>query len=188
MLKHRLIVFCGMDGTGKTTLAHKTGDLLKKENISSVVYHAHGYTFSKNSLGFKEDRLKHCHFLLSFLVPFAFLDNLYTYFFKFRIILRKNTLICDRYFYDKVARMLHYGIINTFFAKLYIKLIPKPDLVFFLDSDAKTIRIRKNELTLHELTDYRKIYKFIAKYTPHTTVIHTALPISHSLVKIRQKL
>ena len=41
-------------------------------------------------------------FLLS---PFMLLDSFFTYYFKYKPELEHNVIICDRYFYDKVARI-----------------------------------------------------------------------------------
>jgi thymidylate kinase len=123
----KLIVYCGMDGSGKTTQAQRKFVL----TTNSKLLHAHGYTVSSNSFGLGEETIKKVSLLLSLLLPLAHLDFLYTYYFKYKPILKTKNLICDRYFYDKVARLVYYGICPRWVAKKWVKIIPKPDEIYF---------------------------------------------------------
>lgn len=174
--KHHLIVFCGVDGTGKTTLAKKLVEYFEKQGLKPKFIHAHGYTVSQNSFGLDEKKVHSLKYLFKLLLPFAFLDNLFTYYFKYKPILKNKTLICDRYFYDKLARMIYYGICNRFIAKIYLRLLPRPDFVFFLDVDPKKAHQRKKEYSEGELLFFRKIYRLFAKHL-RAPIIDTGLPI-----------
>jgi len=175
--KYLLIVFCGMDGSGKTTLAKKVVEFFKKQGLKFEFIHAHGYSISQNSFGLDEERVNRLKYLFRLLIPFAFLDNLFTYYFKYKPILRNKVLICDRYFYDKVARMMYYGICNKFIAKIYLRLLPSPDFAFFLDASSKDVYKRKGEHSEKNLSYYRKMYRFIAKYL-NAPVIDTNQPVN----------
>ena len=155
--KKLLIVFCGPDGSGKTTLAKKLTNYLKKRKLCCHFIHAHQYTFSPRSFGFKEIQVNRFKYLLRIILPLALFDNFLTYFFKYRPVLKKSSLICDRYFYDKLARMLYYGIATKTLVKIYLKLLPKPGLAFFLTGTAK------KKISDKELKDYKKNYRFLAR-------------------------
>ena len=181
--KNLLIVFCGMDGSGKTTLAKKVVEFINEQGLKLEYVHAHGYSISQNSFGLDEVKVNRLKYLLRLFVPLALLDNLFTYYFKYKPILRNNVLICDRYFYDKVARMMYYGICNKFIAKIYLKFLPRPDFVFLLDASPKDVYIRKGEHSEKNLLHYRKMYRFIAKYL-NVPVINTNRPVNVSYKEI----
>ncbi|MFQ5444809.1 MAG: hypothetical protein ACE5EK_09350, partial [Nitrospinales bacterium] len=110
--KFPLIVFCGMDGSGKTTLSRKVAEHLRKKGISTEWEHGHGYTVSQNSFGTGEDTLRRFRHIFRLGLPLAMSDNLITFYFRYQPVLKVQGLVCDRYFYDKVARLMFYGICN----------------------------------------------------------------------------
>ena len=185
--KHPLIVFCGMDGSGKTTLAEKLVNYFERQGREIEFIHGHGYTVSENSFGLDEKRVKRLKYLFKLLIPLALLDNLYTYYFKYKPLLKNKTLICDRYFYDKLARVIYYGICPPSLAKIYLKLLPKPDFAFFLDADPQKAHARKRELSEEELVSFRKIYKFLAECL-EAPVIDTGLSLNVCYKKILEYL
>lgn len=162
MRKNYLIVFCGMDGTGKTTLAKKVGEYLQKNNIVFQYNHAHGYAMSQNSMAINDKQINRFRFLLRFFTPFLILDNMVNYLINFRPIFTKKILICDRYFYDKIARQLFYGVIGKTVARIYLSILPKPHLVFFLDIDPKIAFERKKEYSLKDYQRFQQMYRFVA--------------------------
>jgi len=185
--KNLLIAFCGPDGSGKTTLAKETVLQLRKNGRDVHYCHGHAYTFAPTSLGLKKKKVLKLRKLLCFLTPFGLIDNLFTYYFYYRPILKKKSLICDRYFYDKLARLFNYGLINSFWLKVYLRLLPKPDLVFFLKLDPQTIRKRKKEYSLEELTKFNRAYKQMAKII-NAQIIKTNQPLPICLKKIFTKI
>lgn len=162
--KFPFIVFSGMDGTGKTTLSRHLTGFLTDRGITYHYIHGQSYTVSKNSFSMTEDRVKKLKHIFRFGLPLALADNYYTYLNKYRPILRKNILVCDRYFYDKIARLMFYDICNKGMAKLYLSMLPRPDVIFFLDTPAKTAFDRKKEYTEKEYELFRKYYKFVADF------------------------
>ena len=181
--KNSLIAFCGMDGTGKTTLASKVAQFFKEQGIEFQFIHAHGYSVSQNSFGLDEKKVNCLKYLFGLLIPLAFIDNLFTYYFRYKPVLKNKTLICDRYFYDKAARMIYYGILNKLIAKVYLRLLPKPDFIFFLDVNPQKAYIRKKEYSEKELASFRNIYRFLAEYL-EGSVIDTSLPVNNCYKKI----
>jgi len=115
-----LIAICGMDGSGKTTLAKECA-----EEFKAVYVHAHTYR------------------------------NIFHAF----AIRNHHPVVCDRYLYDKVARMIYYRIIPYWLAKFLLKIIPVPELTEVLTTPY---------VLKPEITDYKKweeIYNFIKAET-----------------------
>lgn len=183
MNKNVLIAFSGMDGSGKTTLAKMLESHLKKRGYRVYYKHAHGYTISKNSFAIDEKSIKRFRLLLFLLSPFMLLDSLFTYYFKYKPQLKHNAVICDRYFYDKVARMLYYNVINTFIAGIYLNLLPRPDYIFHLYISSEMAKSRKNEYSTAEYDQFRKIYQFVAAATK-ATIIDADLPLDSVFNKV----
>ena len=181
--KFPLIAFCGTDGSGKTTWAKKVNSFLKDRGIESTLNHAHAYSTSQDSFGLSEEMVRKLRYLFRFFIPFAFADNIKTFLFQYNPIRKKRILICDRYFYDKLARMIYYGICGKSLAKLYLKLLPKPDIVFFLDIDPQSAWQRKQEYKENEYKDFQDIYTFIADYLK-APLINTAADIEVSWKRI----
>ncbi len=185
MKKNNLVVFCGMDGSGKSTLASKLVTYFKQSGVKTEYIHGHNYKSSKNSFGFTPKQVSRFRYLFRLLIPFAFIDNLCTYFFEYRKITREKTLVCDRYFYDKVVRMLYYGISNRFIAKIYLKLLPQADFIFFLDIAPECAVSRKAEYSLDKTKIFRDAYLFVAKHVG-ATLIDTNRPVEVCFKEIKE--
>lgn len=185
--KFALIAFCGVDGSGKTTLAEALSADLEKEGRPVGLKHGHGYSASKDTFGFGEKGVNRYRLLFRLLLPFAYLDNLFTFYFKYRPLLKEKTLICDRYFYDKLARLIFYEICPLALAKVYLQLLPRPDHVFFLDIEASDARNRKEGYTEEALESFRRAYLFIASCL-NAPVINTSFSAQDCLRKIKEAL
>lgn len=71
--------------------------------------------------------------------------------------------IFDRYSYDLIADPLRTRLsLPDFIRILFVGLTPKPNIIFCLITDAKTVYSRKQELELPEIERQLKIYKKIA--------------------------
>jgi len=182
-----LIAFCGMDGSGKTTFALEVAHYLENRNQPYQYIHAHSYSVSKDSFGVGRDSARRLRLLLRLGMPLALVDNMYAYLTKYRRILRERALICDRYFYDKVCRLMFYEICNESLAKSYLRLLPAPDIVYFLDLPAEVAYRRKGEYSLQEYEVFRKNYKFIADFLG-ARLIDTTLPLEECTHKIIEAL
>lgn len=183
MKKNFLIAFSGMDGSGKTTLAKKLKTYLEKKGYSIYFKHAHGYAISQDSFAIDEQNIKRFRWLFMLLSPYVLIDSWLTYLFKYKPLLKTKTVICDRYFYDKVARLIYYGIISETLARTYLYLLPKPDRIFILDVGEKKAVARKKEYSLEQTRNFRNIYRFIANQTK-APIIKTAGNVNKSLQNV----
>lgn len=186
-MKNILIAFSGMDGSGKTTLADKIQKYLQRKGREVYFRHAHGYAFSQNSLAVSENTLRHKKIFFLLLSPYVLLDSWFIYLKNYRKILKRQTLLSDRYFYDKIVRLIYYDICPLNLAKIYLLLLPKPDIAIFLDIDENSAFLRKPEYSKKNFRRFRSIYLTVAKYLK-APVIETNNGIKDSLESIVKKL
>jgi len=148
-----IISFIGVDGSGKTTLARKVKNELRKRGYSVIVIKPFRYlflslilkftrraiflfgdktsTFNKKS-SFLREKNKYLVFKLWPLL--ALIDHWFYFMFKIRPLARKyDYLITDRFFFDFASSYKYFGYTTEWLDKIYLKLIPKPDLTFVLD-------------------------------------------------------
>lgn len=161
MKKNLFIVFCGVDGSGKSTYAEAVFNYLKQKWIQVEYLHRHGYTLAPKSFGMSAANVTRWAKFFTWLWPLAFFDQWYTYLFIYRPKLYRQSIISDRYYYDKIARLWHYGIIGEWVARWMIRFLPHPDLIFILRTKAEIVYKRKAEFSLSE---YEKLDKFYEKF------------------------
>jgi thymidylate kinase len=157
--KKVLIVFSGLDGSGKSTLVSK----LKNENphykiIKAIDFRLINCLFKKTIVS----RKKKSHNMLKgegFLnLSLLFFDIIL---FKLYYFLSREPVVCDRYFYDIIAVHVHrYGKSKVLDFFLYNNLIPKPNLAFFIYVEHKIARKREkgDSHSLEYFNSLRSIY------------------------------
>lgn len=88
-----------------------------------------------------------------------------------------DLVIFDRYTYDELANLnLQNGLIRAY-ARMIMKLVPKPHVSYLLDADPVQARARKPEYPLEFLHTNRNAYLRLAKMIGGITVI-PAKPIA----------
>lgn len=155
MKKHncsgKLIVFCGLDGSGKTTqlnllssylknrpadvvLTKQPTDFVRKSGIfrTYMDQEDHGaYDYLSLSLLCASDRVQHSN---KFILP-ALGDG--------------KIVISDRYYYSCLANLIARGYSDQKWIYEISESVPRPDMVFFMDTDVesavKRVRSRPSE-------------------------------------------
>lgn len=155
MKKHncpgKLIVFCGLDGSGKTTqlnllssylknrpadvvLTKQPTDFVRKSEIFRTYMDKedHGeYDYLSLSLLCASDRVQHSN---KFILP-ALGDG--------------KIVISDRYYYSCLANLIARGYSDQKWIYEISESVPMPDMVFFMDTDVesavKRVRSRPSE-------------------------------------------
>lgn len=155
MKKHncpgKLIVFCGLDGSGKTTqlnllssylknrpadvvLTKQPTDFVRKSGIfrTYMDQEDHGaYDYLSLSLLCASDRVQHSN---KFILP-ALGDG--------------KIVISDRYYYSCLANLIARGYSDQKWIYEISESVPMPDMVFFMDTDVesavKRVRSRPSE-------------------------------------------
>ena len=82
-----------------------------------------------------------------------------------------DVLIFDRYIYDELANVPLKRWLPRAFARLVLKLIPKPDVALLIDADPVLARERKPEYPLEFLLRNRESYLALSRLSGHMTLI-----------------
>ncbi len=76
---------------------------------------------------------------------------------------RAGVIIFDRYIYDQLAALPMNNWLVRAYAKLLLRVVPKPDLSYLLDAIPEVARARKPEYPLDFMHKYRESYLEIRK-------------------------
>jgi len=74
-----------------------------------------------------------------------------------------GVVICDRYIYDQLAALPMQSWWARAFARVLLRVAPKPDLSYVLDADPEVARARKPEYPLEFMRKYRSSYLELRK-------------------------
>jgi thymidylate kinase len=169
------ICFCGPDGVGKSTQVKAVVEYFQKENFEVRVIHL----FSSDSTALSSlHKRKNIRLFLEkmrsikksptgvlmrdFLrIVHAVIDSWISWFFFGKST--NGVCVFDRYFYD-ILVIIGAGNTNTIIRKLAVfmsLLIPKPDLIFFLEANPRVILKRKQELSLSKIRNLESWYRII---------------------------
>ncbi|MBV8113905.1 MAG: thymidylate kinase [Silvibacterium sp.] len=93
-------------------------------------------------------------------------------------VLRSNAdlIIFDRYAYDELANLDLRNAAARAYARMIMRLVPKPDISYLLDADPAQARARKPEYPVEFLHASRASYLHLSRLLGSITVI-PALPI-----------
>jgi len=172
------ICFIGVDGSGKTTHAKALHRWLYSRGIDSVYIHFNFslrkyipsrvrktlYNFShKNEVKSAGNNVMKMYALL-FLV-FSLVDGLIYYMRN----LRSKIRIYDRYFYDYLVEF--FELYPNYIKRVYISLLPRPDIVFYLDIPPSIAYARKREYSLNFYSLQRERYFQLLRYIKSQIII-----------------
>jgi thymidylate kinase len=187
-LKNTLICFTGIDGSGKTTIAKEIDQKLRKNNVNSVYVYGRviptisrlfmwlGRVFilkkRKNSI-FKDytnysnekSKIFSNVFLAKLFELIMLTDHIIQINLKIRILLLlEKCVICDRYIHDTVitdisANLGYDSVQSNILIKKTLSLVPKPDLIFYIDIPEEIAYSRKDDVPhINYLQVRKKLY------------------------------
>lgn len=179
-----IISFSGLDGSGKTTHAKKTCGYLNNLEKKNVYVHIAGYSIfgrmskllQKRNIALYENirDLEYSQVkgnkkrIVGLLKEITSILDLGVFYIKIYIEkVRKRIIVCDRYFYDILVQAQYFNFFGEHFSKLYLKLIPKPDIAFYLDLDPKISYNRSDKSKHQDLYFFKTkldLYKNLTKY------------------------
>lgn len=196
--KHLFLCFCGIDGSGKTTIIKIVQKELLKNNVplkyhwcrheflllSALTFMSHKIRHFSKPVEHGKDKVRETtkmpllkYFVRSIrksrtLFRILFIYVTISYFiqiqFKARLSFNlKDIIACDRYVYDTIIDMLSYQFSSDLMksmVNLYLKIFPKPSIVFYVDVPEKVAFERKKELNIVELKMRRKLYTSLFNY------------------------
>jgi len=163
-----LITFCGLDGSGKTTMINMLSERLKNSGLDIVltkqptkavreskIFRTYmdeenhdGFDYMALALLTAGDRVQHSN---KYILP---------------LLEEGKTVISDRYFYSCLANLRASGYIHDNWIYEIARYIPKPDISVFLDVDVETAisRVRKREAEQNKWIDVPLQYKLRNEY------------------------
>jgi thymidylate kinase len=81
-----------------------------------------------------------------------------------------DVVICDRYAYDELANLKLQRSANRAYARMILKLVPKPDIGYLLDADPIQARARKPEYPIDFLHSSRATYLKLSEMAGMTVI------------------
>lgn len=177
LLDAKRIAICGLDGTGKTTVANKLAEYANNLNVKCTVvhfYHENLLFKFLRLLGFLKvadtetmeyakrrerslrERSKTTPFVLAFL---RFFDSYLQYLYSV-VVNRDKLIIFDRFFYDY---SVSFEYLKIPFRSVFIKLIPHIEQRFILESSPTISYKRKPESVKIFFEECHKIYLKVAQ-------------------------
>jgi thymidylate kinase len=181
----------GPDGSGKTTIAERTYEILRKiyrSDDGCLIHWRPGVLpqlnrlFSKITLkkGKGKNDIRPMKSNPSGFIPSLFrliyysLDYLFGFFLFIRPKLHRGKLVIfDRYYYNFIVDPYRSKIsLPKFIRYFFMIFIPKPDVVICLENDPTTILTRKQELSIEELKQQINDYRNLTLKLPNGYVVN----------------
>lgn len=193
------VALLGPDGSGKSTIAN-----LVKERVSGS-FHGGEILYWRPHLLPQMGKLKfwnpaheikvnpqpHAHpkqiFLKSLIRFFYYLaDHLIGYLVKtYWAKVKKKIIIFDRYYYDYLVDLHRYRFnIPNSLPKLFLPIIPAPDLTIYLDAEPEELIRRKQEISLSELKRQVDEFRKVLSIIPNSIKVATNRPVEEIVKEI----
>lgn len=181
------VVLLGVDGAGKTTIAeqlinryvtafrkikhyHSRVRVLKdisqvKSNTTPI--DASNPHSKKRKSGKIISVLKFGYYFLDFLIGNVIIQ-------KSKI--KSSLILVERYYYDYYFDKVRYNLnLSDGFLKFYGRFIKKPDVVFILTGNSKTLLERKHEITFEEIEEQKEKLRKAFENNEHAVFIDTTV-------------
>ncbi len=176
------IVFIGPDGCGKTTLINQLSlsmqdifvqghikkfywrpflfprlrELLFNKHEKDIVSNPHEEVLATTFKARTKYYIKFCYYLLDYIFGVLKYIGVWS---------RGGAVMFDRYYYDHIVFPERFGFKVPKWLMLFcLKFIPKPDLIFYLESTPDILLARKNELSKVEIQRQQREYKELLKH------------------------
>jgi thymidylate kinase len=162
-----VVVLCGPDGCGKSTVAPKLIEMLRGTFSlqKNRQIHWKPRIFSKSREGrtpVTNPHGKPARNILASLLYFKFhwLEFFFGWWLRILpVTFRGGLVLIDRFYYDFFVDQKRYRLrVPKFLVRLGYALLPKPNLVFLLDASPEILQQRKQEVPLEETTRQRAAY------------------------------
>lgn len=164
----KLITFCGLDGSGKTTILYKVANALKEKG-KNVFLTRQPTDYVRQSDIFRTymDTPVHDDFDYRSLSLLAASDRIqHSNKTIMKELEKENVVISDRYFYSCLANLRARGYKSDRWIYDIAKNIPKPDYAFFIDvpADIAILRVRNREEEKDRYIDIDLQYRLRDEY------------------------
>lgn len=161
-----IIAFCGIDGSGKSSIANELFIEMKNAKKKVKLVHIDKYFVfeplvrlirlvinNKNSTQAERNKALGTTkkpLILKLWVIISILDNLIRFFYFLILRFFGYVIICDRYFYDKIAGFIYHGYAGDILYRYYLKFTPKPTVCFKLTLSS-TLAMNRETGDIHSL-------------------------------------
>jgi thymidylate kinase len=180
------IIFLGVDGAGKTTLINSI-----KNNytfIAPKIVHSHFLPALPGNAEINSDLINDNPHSEKERNNFTTILKFIFYAFRYWICMlwphRISMLyLFDRYITDTYIDPKRFRIKNSFKKHLFflLKLYPKPDISFLLDTSANIAQARKQEVSIIETERQINLYKKIIYTLPNAHILNSELSIQENV-------
>lgn len=167
--KRKIIPVIGPDGVGKSTLLEEVIELLDEKvffkRFKKVVRHSIIYNIfhpmNKNNVRkiVGKISIKNQHDDIHYLLCILGALSAYPYLI-FQTLLKKRTVLLDRFFYDYFLENISFMNKTTILRKNWkslIKMIPRTYALIHLDANSEIVLSRKQELSADDIDKYRTL-------------------------------
>lgn len=194
-----MVVLLGPDGSGKSTIARLTLERVSGSFHGGRIQYWRPYLLpAMGKLKFwnpskeiatnprphdhpKQNRFKSLLRFFYYLADYLIGHPIKIYWAK----VKKNIIIFDRYYYDYLVDLFRYQFnIPNWLPKLFLPIIPVPDLTIYLDAEPEELHKRKQELSLHELKRQVEEFKRVLPQIPNSITVSTDKPINKIVKEI----
>ena len=171
----KLIAFCGMDGSGKSTQSELLEKYLQRQNIpvKRIHFFSKGGTASSKV---EDDSLIRPILIFMRKLPTAGLGGLlkamvgvvsftvdaWVTYYQLRRDYPGKVIVADRYFYDHITTFASRYLGGLGWFLRITRLMPLPDLVFVFEVSPEISFQRKGEYSIELLTTFRENYLRLA--------------------------
>jgi thymidylate kinase len=188
-----MITFCGVDGSGKSTVIKHVSKILSKSSHNDLHnYHLRPFILPHLSIGSNNNSSPqnniHPHslppsfFLISILrILYITLDYLLGYWIKLRKLICRSpaVIIFDRYSFDLLIDPKRFRInLPDSILKLFYFVTPKPTINFILHCNHNIVLERKKELSVNEIIIQNNLLLKLSSSNNYSYVIDSSQEVN----------
>ena len=205
-----LVVLLGPDGSGKSTIADRVAEELYKQPFKICRRYEYNFRilpelkqFKRKIAGLLGREVKEAavidpgtkgsgmnedHSALKGMgyVTYYALDYILGRLPLFKLRGQGALLMFARYFHDYYYQ-LGYGKVPRWYLRILEALVPRPDLILYLDRDADEIYRGKPELDVDEIKRQQKVIQEVVAERPYAHVIDASKGVEETVKKVRER-
>jgi thymidylate kinase len=187
-----MVVFLGADGSGKSSVTGRLGQVLKDVFTKSHYIHLRpglGMPSSANGTDATNPHGSQARGRLGSMLKILYFLVDYTagYFWKVRPLLKDSLVVFDRYYHDILVDPRRYRYRGPMWLVRWgAKLVPKPDIFVLLDAPPEVLYSRKQEVAFAETVRQREAYLDLIGRLNNGRVVDASVPLDQVIADVRR--